>query len=243
LKIRINKFLSEAGVVSRREADRLILEGRIQVNNRIVEELGQKIDPECDAVSVDGKRIKKKEEPVYLMLNKPAGYLVTLKDPFDRRTVRSLLPASLGRIFPVGRLDLDSEGLLLLTNDGELAFRLSHPRFEVKKTYLARVRGEPSAESLRRLESGVFVDRRKTAAAKVAVLRRSPRSSWLRIEIHEGRKREVRLMCRAVGHDVLELRRVGYGGLALNKLRPGEWRSLESWEIRRLRKLVGLTDQ
>ncbi len=241
MKIRINKFLSEAGVVSRREADRLILEGRIQVNNRIVEELGEKIDPERDAVSVDGKRVKKADGPVYLMLNKPAGYLVTLKDPFERPTIRSLLPPSLGRVFPVGRLDLDSEGLLLLTNDGELAFRLSHPRFEVKKTYLVKVRGEPSQETLRRLERGVFIERRKTAAAKVIVLERRPRSSWLRLEIHEGRKREVRLMCRAVGHDVLELRRVEFGGLALKKLRPGEWRSLESWEIRRLKKLVGLT--
>ncbi len=243
MKVRINKFLSEAGVVSRREADRLILEGRVQVNNQVVDELGQKIDPERDAVSVDGKKIKMEEGPIYLMLNKPAGYLVTLKDPFERPTIRSLLPPSMGRVFPVGRLDLDSEGLLLLTNDGELAFRLSHPRFEVKKTYLVKVRGEPSRETLRRLERGVFIEGRKTAAAKLTVLERSPRSSWLRIEIHEGRKREVRLMCRTVGHDVLELRRVGFGGLALKKLRPGEWRSLESWEIRRLRKLVGLTDQ
>jgi pseudouridine synthase len=243
LRIRINKFLSEAGVVSRREADRLILEGRIQVNNRIVEELGQRIDPESDVVSVDGKKVKKEERPVYLMLNKPAGYLVTLKDPFQRPTIRSLLPPFLGRVFPVGRLDLDSEGLLLLTNDGELAFRLSHPRFEVKKTYVVRVRGEPSPESLRRLERGVFVERRKTAVAKVTVLERSPRSSWLRLEIHEGRKREVRLMCRAVGHDVLQLRRVGFGGLALKKLKPGEWRSLEPWEIRRLKNLVGLTSE
>jgi pseudouridine synthase len=240
LKIRLNKFLSEAGAASRREADRLIVEGRVQVNHRIVDELGFKVDDEHDHVSVDGKTVRKVEEPVYVLLNKPAGYLVTLKDPYKRPTIRTLLPGSLGRIFPIGRLDLDSEGLLLLTNDGELAYRLSHPRFEIKKVYVAKVRGEPQKDTLVRLERGIYLEGKKTAPAKIALLAHSPKSSWLRLELHEGRKREVRNMCQVVGHPVLELRRIGFAGLELRKLRPGEWRLLEPGEIRRLKGLVGL---
>ncbi len=241
MRIRLNKFLSQAGVVSRREADRLIIEGRIKINNCPALDLGIKIDPERDIVLVDDRKIREKKKLVYLLLNKPTGYLVTLKDPFGRPTVRDLLPASLGRLFPVGRLDLDSEGLLLLTNDGELAFRLSHPRFEVEKTYLVKVKGEPGAVGLRRLEKGVFLDGRKTAPAKVTILAHNPKSSLLRLEIHEGKKREVRRMCQAIGHDVLELKRIAFAGLPLKNLKPGRWRTLEPSEIRRLKRLVKLT--
>ncbi len=241
MKIRLNKFLSQAGVVSRREADRLITEGRIQVNNRLALDLGIKIDPESDVVSVDGRKIRESKKPVCLILNKPAGYLVTLKDPFGRPIVRDLLPASLGRLFPVGRLDYDSEGLLLLTNDGELAFRLSHPSFEVKKVYLVKVKGEPGLDSLRRLEKGIFLDSQKTAPAKATLLGHSPKSSLLRIEMHEGRKREVRRMCQAIGHDILELKRIGFAGLSLKNLKPGRWRHLQASEVKKLRKLVQLT--
>ncbi len=240
MKIRLNKFLSEAGVASRREADRLILEGRIRVNRKAVDELGVKVEDGRDVVEVDGRKVRKEEKLVYLMLNKPAGYLVTLRDPFRRPTIRDLFPPALGRVFPVGRLDLASEGLLLLTSDGELAYRLSHPRFMVKKVYLARVRGEPAAEALQRLERGVYVEGKKTAPARAALVSRSPKSSWLQLELHEGRKHEVRLMCRAVGHDVLELRRVGLAGLRLKNLKPGQWRHLEPWEVRKLKSLVML---
>ena len=240
MAIRLNKFLSLAGVASRREADRWIMEGRISVNNKVVEELGFKVDENRDIVRVDGRTIQAKPKTVYILLNKPAGCLVTLKDPFDRPTVRSLLPASLGRVFPVGRLDLESEGLLVLTNDGELAYRLSHPRFGVKKIYLAKVRGEPNREALRRLERGVFLEGERTAPAKVALLAPGQRSSRLRLELQEGRKREVREMCRAVGHPVLELRRVEFAGLVLEGLKPGQWRHLEPREVRRLKVLVGL---
>ncbi|MBM3285642.1 MAG: rRNA pseudouridine synthase, partial [Candidatus Aminicenantes bacterium] len=143
MKIRLNKFLSQAGVASRREADRLITEGRLQVNDRPVLDLGHKIDPGRDVVLLDGRRVVKPEKHVYVLLNKPSGYLVTLRDPFQRPTVRKLLPSALGRLFPVGRLDYESKGLLLLTNDGELAFRLTHPRYEVKKAYLVEMSGEP----------------------------------------------------------------------------------------------------
>ena len=237
MTVRLNKFLALAGVASRREADRWIQEGRISVNNQVVEELGLRVDEDKDVVRVDGRKIQVKTQPVYILLNKPAGYLVTLKDPFRRPTVRTLLPASLGRVFPVGRLDLATEGLLVLTNDGELAFRLSHPRFGVKKVYLAKIKGEPDKEALRRLERGVHLERAKTAPAKVVLLAPGQKSSWLRLELQEGRKREVREMCRAVGHPVLELRRVEFAGLGLGNLKPGQWRHLEPGEIRRLKSL------
>jgi len=240
LTVRLNKFLALAGVASRREADRWIQEGRISVNNQVVEELGLRVDEDKDVVRVDGRKIQVKTQPVYILLNKPAGYLVTLKDPFRRPTVRTLLPASLGRVFPVGRLDLATEGLLVLTNDGELAFRLSHPRFGVKKVYLAKIKGEPDKEALRRLERGVHLERAKTAPAKVVLLAPGQKSSWLRLELQEGRKREVREMCRAVGHPVLELRRVEFAGLGLGNLKPGQWRHLEPGEIRRLKSLVNI---
>jgi pseudouridine synthase len=240
LTVRLNKFLSLAGVASRREADRWILEGRISVNNKIVAELGLKVDEEQDAIRVDGRKIQVKPKSVYILLNKPAGYLVTLKDPFGRPAVRTLLPASLGRVFPVGRLDLDSEGLLILTNDGELAYRLSHPRFGVKKVYLVKVKGEPNKDALRRLERGVYLEGEKTAPAKAALLAPGQKSSRLRLELREGRKREVREMCRAVGHPVLELRRVEFAGLILEGLKPGHWRHLEPREVHRLKVQVGL---
>lgn len=241
MKVRLNKFLSQAGVASRREADRLISEGRVQVNKRIVDELGHKVDDKKDVVYVDGIKVRPPEKHLYLVLNKPVGYLVTLKDPFKRRTIRDLLPAAMGRVYPVGRLDLDSQGLLLLTDDGELAYRLSHPRFNVKKAYVAKVQGEPTVEALSKLERGVYLEGKRTAPAKVSLLAKGPKSSVLRIEIHEGRKREVRNMCRAVGHNVLELKRIGYGGLELRKLKPGEWRPLEPREVRKLRELVKLS--
>ncbi len=241
MKVRLNKFLSEAGVASRRESDRLILEGRVSVNRKIIDTLGVKVDDDQDLIQVDGKTVKKEGGFLYVLLNKPAGYLVTLKDPYHRPTIRDLLPSSLGRIFPVGRLDFESEGVLLLTNDGELAYRLTHPRFEVPKTYVARVCGEPDEKTLRRLERGVRLEGKMTAPAKVVILTARPKSSWLRIEIHEGRKREVREMCRVVGHPVLELRRVKFAGLGLKSLRTGQWRHLDMREIRQLKRRAHLT--
>ena len=238
--MRLNKFLSHAGVASRREADRLIAEGRVLVNGQAVLELGTQIDPERDRVRVDGRTIRNDSKPVYVLLNKPAGYVVTLKDPFGRQTVRALIPKLKARVFPVGRLDVDSEGLLLLTNDGELAHRLAHPRFEVKKTYVVRVKGVPDRESLLRLEQGLPIDGRKTAPARAALIEQKPGESFLRIEVHEGRKREVRRMCEAIGHPVLELRRTEYAGLTLKHLKTGDWRMLTSAEVVRLKRAAGL---
>lgn len=240
MPIRLNKFLSQAGVTSRREADRLIAEGRVTVNGEVILTLGCRIDEGKDKVEVDGKRVKKDETPVYVMLNKPPGYLVSLKDPLGRPTIKDLLSSVKSRVFPVGRLDYQSEGLLLLTNDGELAFRLTHPRFRIKKVYLVKIRGIPDASKLSRLERGIFLDGKKTAPAKVKPLKVTSKESLLRVEIHEGWKREVRRMFEAIGHRVLGLQRIRFGGLSLGKLKSGRWRFLTSQEIGKLKSQVGL---
>lgn len=240
MEIRLNKFLSQRGVASRRQADCLIAEGRVSVNGQVVEELGYKIDDQKDLVKVDGKKIKKERKFVYIMLNKPPGYLVTLQDPFRRQTVRSLIPSLKDRVFPVGRLDCESQGLLLLTNDGELAFRLTHPRYEVKKTYLVEVEGEVLASEIAALEKGIFLERKRTSPAHAAILEASPKRSLLKIEIHEGRKREIRKMCETIGHDVLKLERVSFAGLTLIDLPLGKWRFLHKREIAAIKKQAGL---
>lgn len=238
--LRLNKYLSMQGAASRREADRLIVEGRVRVNGAAVEDLGVKIDPAKDRIAVDGRIVKPGRELVHLVLHKPAGYLVTKDDPEGRPTVMSLLPKSFEAVFPVGRLDLDSEGLLLLTNDGELAYRLTHPRFEVIKIYQVEVDGEISDEEASRLETGVRVDGRRTAPAKIRVLHRNVRRSVVLVEIHEGRKREVRHMMETVGHRVRSLKRVEFAGLKLAPLPRGHWRLLQRDEVKALRRKVGL---
>lgn len=238
--IRLNKFLAQAGVASRREADRMITEGRISVNNTVVEELGVQIDPTKDTVRVDGRNVKKEKEEFFLLLNKPAGYLVTLKDPFKRPTVLELLPKLKRRVFPVGRLDLNSEGLLLLTNHGELANRLMHPRYRIKKVYEMRTKGIPSRKSLQRLEKGIHLDGKKTAPAKVTHLGADSKNARIRIELTEGRKREIRRMFEAIGYSLFSLKRINYAGIAIGTLKKGQWRYLTPSEITHLKKLVGL---
>jgi pseudouridine synthase len=238
--VRLNKFLAHAGVCSRREADRFIESGRVRVNGRVVAELGQKIDPSRDRVDVGGRAVKGGDErPVYILLFKPSGRVVTVKDPFGRPTVMDLLPKLHARVYPVGRLDAESEGALLLTNDGEMAFRLTHPKHEIGKVYEVRVNGEPSGDDLERLRKGLFLEGRKTAPARVQVLRRSLRQTLLRVEIHEGRKREIRKMFEALGYPVAGLLRVQFAGLTLEGLRPGQWRYLKSREVENLRKVAG----
>jgi len=240
MKVRINKFMARSGVTSRRGADRLIAQGRVTVNNQIVQELGLKIDDMSDKVELDGKEIQPYKNPDYILLNKPLGYIVTRKDPYGRKTVMELLPADKSYIFPVGRLDFDSEGLLLLTNDGELAHRLMHPSFKVKKEYLVRVKDRPEVAEIKKLERGVYLDNKKTAPAKIKLLRENQKTTIFSIEIHEGRKREIRRMFKTVGYPVLLLKRIKFAGLAIGKLKSGRWRYLASPEIDRLKKLVGL---
>lgn len=237
--VRLNKFLAAAGVASRREADRMIGAGRVRVGGRVVTELGTKVDEGRDRVEVDGRPVKREARSVYLLLHKPVGYVTTLKDPEGRPTVRDLLPEVLTRVFPVGRLDVSSSGVLLLTNDGELAHRLLHPRFEVKKIYMAVVLGEPDEPALETLRQGVFVEGKRTAPARVRIIRRTGAKSVLELEIHEGRKREVRKMLEAVGHTVVELARTQFAGLTLRGLGPGKWRELRPDELRHLRRLAG----
>jgi pseudouridine synthase len=243
MQIRLNKFLAQRGIASRRKADELIAQGRVSVNDRLVENLGVKIDEVKDRVAVDGKKVQTGRTFVYYMLNKPAGYLVTLSDPFQRPTIRKLIPKLEKGVFPVGRLDQDSEGLLLLTNDGELAFRLTHPRYEVKKKYLVRVAGEVESSEISRLAKGIFLEGRKTAPAKIVAQEQTPHKSALLVEVHEGRKREVRKMFEAVGQRVVGLKRVAFAGLRLEHLPSGQWRLLKHAEVMHLKRLVGLGDR
>lgn len=236
---RLNKFLAHAGVCSRREADRFIAEGRVSVNNKVVLEMGLKIDTARDKVAANGRAVKAEQErQVFILLNKPVGRVVSVKDPFGRPTVMGLLPQLPVRVYPVGRLDLDTEGALLLSNDGDLALRLTHPRYGVGKLYEARIEGEPTDADLDKVRKGIFLEGRKTAPARVQVLRRGHRRSILRIEIREGRKREIRKLFDAVGYPVTDLVRVEFAGLTLEGLKPGQWRFLKTAEIQRLRKLA-----
>ena len=236
--MRLNKFLAQAGIASRRGADKLICEGRVSVNGRQVEDLGLKIDAEKDIVEVDGRRVKRIESPSYIMLNKPPGIIVSLKDNFGRPTVMDLLPSLKKRVFPVGRLDYNSQGLLLLTNDGQLAYRLTHPRFKIKKVYLVRIRGELEPKKISRLEKGIILDGKKTAPARIKIIKSTSKGVYLSIEIYEGRKREIRKMLEAVGCSVVYLQRIKFGPLNLGNLKKGQWRYLTSREISLLKKLT-----
>lgn len=229
--MRLQKYMAQGGVASRRAAETLIASGSVTVNGKTVTELGTKIDPEADIVTVKGKRIKPVQKKVYIMMNKPREYVTTVKDNFSRKTVLDLIPESLGRVFPVGRLDYDSEGLLLLTNDGDLTFHLTHPSHEITKSYLVLVAGKPDEQALLALRNGVFIDGRKTRPAKAVLRRTEEDKSILQITISEGRNRQVRKMCAAVGHEVLRLRRIAEGPLSLGDLKSGQWRHLTEKEI------------
>ena len=238
--IRLNKFLSQSGTASRREADRLIEEGRVKVNGKLVQILGTKINASQDRIEVDGKVIQSASGLVYMALHKPVGYLVTRKDPFERSTVMELLPEMKTRLFPVGRLDYDSQGILLLTNDGELCNRLLHPRHKIMKTYVIRVKGKPAPLDLKKLEKGIYLDKKKTSPAKIFKLRENLRETSLKIELYEGRKREIRRMFAVIGHDVQTLKRINFAGISLGKLKTGQWRHLSPREVASLKKKTGL---
>ena len=231
---RLQKILSQAGVASRRASEKLMLEGRVSVNGTTVTELGTKADLTRDDIRVDGRRIKAPEQHRYLLLNKPRGYVTTRSDPQKRATVLDLLQGVREYIYPVGRLDYDSEGLLILTNDGDLAARLTHPRHGIPRVYEARVLGEPDAHDVSRLAKGVTIDGRRTEPAEVVVL--GP--GYLRVTVREGRNRQVRKMCDAIGHPVTELRRVAIGPIRDAKLKVGRWRDLTVQEVATLRRAV-----
>ncbi len=230
---RLQRYLARAGVASRRASEQLITQGRVAVNGETVTALGTKVRP-GDAVTVDGRLAVVRDELVYYALNKPPGYVTTVSDPWGRPTVMRLVTVP-RRVFPVGRLDADSEGLLLLTNDGQLAFRLTHPRFGVDKEYQTLVRGSPSEEALQKLRRGVDLEGRKTAPARVERIRAEGNATWLRVTIHEGRKRQVRRMMASVGHEALRLVRTRFGPVLLGDLASGALRELTPAEVEALR--------
>lgn len=231
---RLQKFLAQAGVASRRQAEQYIVEGRVTVNGQVCRELGVKVDPAKDAVKVDGKRVLG-EELAYVLLHKPKGTICTLDDPENRPTVMELVRGVKVRLFPVGRLDFDTTGALLLTNDGELANLLMHPRHRFTKTYLAKVKGIPTEERLDKLRRGVNIEGVRTAPAEARLVAVKEKNSLVELVLREGRNRQVKRMFLEVGHPVIRLHRPAYAFLGLEGLEPGQWRSLAPEEVKRLR--------
>jgi len=230
-KIRLQKYMALCGVASRRHSEDLIRAGRVKVNGITVTRMGVLVSDE-DEVTVDGVPVRKEEKKVYIMLNKPAGYVTTVSDPRGRRTVLDLIDGVGQRIYPVGRLDYDTTGLLILTNDGDFAYESTHPGKMVTKTYLAEVRGRPSGDKLEKLRSGVDIGGFITSPAEVKVVRNKENSTILEIKIHEGKNRQVRRMCDAIGHEVIKLKRTAVGNLVLGRLKEGQWRYLTPHEVK-----------
>ncbi len=237
--VRLQKYLAECGIASRRASEKLIEAGRVRVNGDVAA-LGAKVDPASDDILLDGAAVAPSDKKVYVVLNKPAGTVSTAKDTHDRPTVLDCIHGVTERVFPVGRLDMDVEGVLLLTNDGELANRLIHPRYEIDKIYVAKVKGLVQPEAARRLEKGVHLEDGMTAPARAVIMNANPQNSTIQLTIHEGRKREVKRMCAAVGHPVIRLHRVAFGNIRARGLRPGEWRYLNPGEIAKLRHIAKL---
>lgn len=235
---RLQKYIARCGVCSRRKAEELIAQGRVRVNGNLITQMGYVINPDQVEVSVDNQIINPVVDKVYLMLNKPAGYLTTASDPEGRRTVFDLLPNLKERIFPIGRLDSDSEGLLLFTNDGELANRIMHPRYGIKKKYVVSVEGEISHRTIASLTRGIVLEDGKTAPAKIKILRSSRPATLLELEIFEGKKRQIRRMFVAVGHPVINLLRIQFGPILLGNLKFGKYRFLAKPEIDTLKKIT-----
>lgn len=237
---RLQKIISQAGVASRRHAEELIIAGRVTVNGRVVAELGAKVEPGRDIVAVDGRPLAG-EEKVYVLLNKPRGVVTTLSDPRGRKTVAELVAGIPARLYPVGRLDYNTEGLLLLTNDGELTHALTHPSHGIYKTYVATVAGRPSEEKLDRLRMGITLDDGVTAPARVKLTGYDPAkdTATLQIIIREGRNRQIRRMCEAIGHPVGKLKRTEFAFLTLEGVHRGRYRQLTPEEVAGLRQLAG----
>jgi 23S rRNA pseudouridine2605 synthase len=235
---RLQKILSQAGIASRRASEQMMLDGRVTVNGATIRELGTKADPSRDDIRVDGSRIKIAQQHRYILLNKPRGYVTTRADPERRKTVLDLLRGVKEYVYPVGRLDYESEGLLLLMNDGDLAARLTHPSHGIARVYEAKVLGVPDAHDLDRLQRGMVIDGRRMKASEVALLpmKRDAPGATLLITLREGRNRQVRNMCDAIGHPVDHLKRVAIGPLRDPRLKVGYWRDLNDEEVKRLRK-------
>jgi 23S rRNA pseudouridine2605 synthase len=236
-KTRLQKYIADCGVASRRKAEELIKQGRVKVNGMVVTEMGTKVG-DTDLVEVDGKGIKPENKKVYILLNKPAGYVTTAKDQFGRPTVLDLLKGVRERVFPVGRLDYETTGLLILTNDGDFTYKMTHPKHEIEKTYIATIEGIPTIEEINRFEKGLRIEDYITAPAKLRILSENMRNSVVEVTIHEGKNRQVRKMCEAIGHPVLSLKRISLGKLSLGNLAEGTWRELSQKEVKSLLELL-----
>jgi pseudouridine synthase len=238
MEIRLQKIIADAGLASRREAERWIEDGKVSVNGKLVRELGTTADPENDCIKVKGKVLPKPQEKVWVLFNKPKGCVTTVKDDQNRKTVMDYFKKFPVRLFPVGRLDFNTEGLLLMTNDGALAKKLLDPASGVRRTYRVKVHGIPDEKSLRRLRRGVVLDNRKSAPIEVEVERSTGRNSYLILGLVEGKYRHIRRACELIGHPVVKLARTGFGNLTLSRLPLGTFRFLSDKEVRGLKKLV-----
>ncbi|MDF1544229.1 MAG: pseudouridine synthase [bacterium] len=238
--IRINKYLSLCGVTSRRGAEKMIAEGRVTLNNITIEKVGLVFDETVDEIRVDGVLVQPANKKIYLVLNKPRQVMTTLHDPFKRKTVLDCLTCLKERVYPVGRLDFDTQGVLLLTNDGELAFRLTHPKFEILRVYEARVKGTFTDDAGSRIEKGIRLEDGATGHGQVELLTTAREWSRIRMHLREGRKREVRQLCKAVGHPVQRLTRTEFAGINSGGLKAGDWRHLTPAEVKKLQSIVGL---
>jgi pseudouridine synthase len=232
--LRLQKYLAQCGIASRRKAEEHIAAGRIAVDGVIVKEMGILVLPGKNHVTFDGKMVKAQEEPVYYLLNKPKGYVTTLSDPQGRPIVTSLITTCKARLFPVGRLDIDTEGALILTNDGEFAQKIQHPRYGVDKTYEALVKGCPPKNKIALLERGIFLENKMTSPAMVSLVAHEGKNCLMRMIIHEGRKRQVKKMFAFIGHPVLNLKRTAYGKLSLGRLALGDYRQLNPSELNKI---------
>ena len=235
--VRLQKYLAEAGIASRRKSEELILSGRVSVNGKAVLKLGAKVDEEKDVIEFDGRRVVKNQKYVYVIFNKPEGCVSTVKDQFGRKTVLSYLKNIKERIYPVGRLDYDTSGLLILTNDGELTYTLTHPKHNVPKTYIAAVDKVPSKDAVLKFKNGIVIDGYKTAPADLKIIKKDDKGAVLKIIIHEGRNRQVRKMCAFIGCEVLRLKRVAVGNIKIDGLKKEEYRFLREDEIKYLKGL------
>lgn len=229
--MRLQKFMAKCGVASRRKSEEIILQEKVEVNGEIVTELGFKVDEEKDTVKINGKILELEQEKVYIMLNKPTGFVTTVSDEFGRQTVIDLIQEIDERVYPVGRLDADTSGLLLLTNDGDTAYKTTHPKYEMNKKYIAKVKGWPTEQQIYDFRNGLEIEDYVTSKAKIKVLSTTKVGATLEIVIHEGKNRQVRKMCSKIGHPVIELKRVEVGKIKLGDLKEGDWRHLTSSEV------------
>jgi len=233
--LRLQKFLADSGVASRRKSEELILSKRITVNGNIISEPGFKIDDKIDTVTFDGKKVTKNERYIYILFNKPEGCVSTVKDQFGRKTVLDYFKNIPERIYPVGRLDYNTSGLLIMTNDGKLAYILTHPKHNIEKVYIAKVDKTPNDRDILLFKEGIEIDGRKTWPAKLTILKKDKKGTFIKIVIHEGRNRQVRKMCAAIGCNVISLKRTAIGKIELTNLKKGEYRFLSKNEIEYLK--------